>query len=96
MKVFEQPSRGDNMIIYIQQHEEPNLKELAASLLHKNIFVEWPYLREAHIVGVSNLKWRINLINPQKGYSPDNIVKEELTGACAVQWTTETKSIIET
>ncbi|XP_047351100.1 5'-3' exoribonuclease 1 isoform X1 [Vespa velutina] len=96
VKVFEQPSRGDNMILYIQQQEEPNLRQLAASLLHKTIFVEWPYLREAHIVGVSNHKWRINLINPQKEYSSDNIVEEELKGACAVQWTSEIKSIVET
>ncbi|XP_043669186.1 5'-3' exoribonuclease 1 isoform X2 [Vespula pensylvanica] len=96
VKVFEQPSRGENMILYIQQQEEPNLKQLAASLLHKNIFVEWPYLREAHVVGISNLKWRINLKNPQIGYSSDNIVEEELKGACAVQWTSEIKSIVET
>ncbi|KAF7400707.1 hypothetical protein HZH66_005891 [Vespula vulgaris] len=96
VKVFEQPSRGENMILYIQQQEEPNLKQLAASLLHKNIFVEWPYLREAHVVGLSNPKWRINLKNPQIGYSSDNIVEEELKGACAVQWTSEMKSIVET
>ncbi|KAF7403530.1 hypothetical protein HZH68_006324 [Vespula germanica] len=96
VKVFEQPSRGENMILYIQQQEEPNIKQLAASLLHKNIFVEWPYLREAHVVGISNPKWRINLKNPQIGYSSDNIVEEELKGACAVQWTSEMKSIVET
>lgn len=95
MKVFDQPSRNDNMILYIQQQDEPNLEQLAASLLNKKVYVEWPFLREAHVIGVSNFQWRINLINPQKEYSLNNIVSEELKAACAVQWTMEARSIVE-
>ncbi|XP_015189014.1 PREDICTED: 5'-3' exoribonuclease 1 isoform X2 [Polistes dominula] len=97
VKIFEQPSRNDNMILYIQQQEEqPNIKQLAASLLNKTIYVEWPYLREAHVVGVSDSKKKIHLIVPQLGYSSNNILEEELKGACATQWNSEIKSINET
>ncbi|KAK2584112.1 hypothetical protein KPH14_006553 [Odynerus spinipes] len=97
VKVFEQPSRGENIILYIKEQDNaPNIKELAASLLSKNIFVEWPYLREARVTAISTPKWRISLINPQLEYSPKNVQEEEMKEALTVQWTSEKKAIAST
>ncbi|KAI4476699.1 hypothetical protein M0802_014829, partial [Mischocyttarus mexicanus] len=97
VKVFEQVSRNENMILYIQQQEEqPNIKQLAASLLHKTIFVEWPYLREARVVGISDFKRRILLLSPQLGYSSNNVLEEELKVAYISQLNLEMKTIAET
>ncbi|XP_043500398.1 5'-3' exoribonuclease 1 [Polistes fuscatus] len=97
VKIFEQASRNDNMILYIQQQEEQhNIRVIAASLLNTTVFVEWPYLREALVIGVSDFKKRIHLITPQLGYSSSNLLEEELKGACLTQWNSEVKSISET
>lgn len=57
VKVFDQPSRGDNMIIVIDQTEEvfeKPLDSVAKELLSKIVFVGWPHLIEAKVVKVSD------------------------------------------
>lgn len=56
VKVFDQPSRGENMIIVV--NSDPELEKpldvIAKEMLSKTVFVGWPHLIEAKIVQVSN------------------------------------------
>lgn len=57
VKVFDQPSRGDNMIICVEQNEELYEKPLdvcAKELMSKTVFVGWPHLIEGKVVKVSD------------------------------------------
>lgn len=56
VKVFDQPSRGDNMIIVVETGAEleSQLKDVAKDLLSKSIFVGWPHLVEGKVVEVSD------------------------------------------
>lgn len=55
IKVFEQPSRSESMIIKI---DEPlldvDLSTLASMFMDKIVYVGWPHLREAKVIGVSD------------------------------------------
>lgn len=61
IKVFEQPSRNENMIIKI---EEPlldvDLKTLASMYMNKVVYIGWPHLHEAKVVGVSDKAAKID------------------------------------
>lgn len=56
VKVFDQPSRGENMIIKIDQLDdlETSTQEIAKELLNKTVFVGWPHLIEAKVVKLSD------------------------------------------
>ncbi|KAG7320040.1 hypothetical protein KOW79_017183 [Hemibagrus wyckioides] len=54
--VFQQSSRGENMMLEIlsSQQGEPVLEDVAALVLGKCVFVNWPHLEEARVVAVSD------------------------------------------
>lgn len=54
--VFQQSSRGENMILEIlpSQQGEPVQEDVAALVLGKCVFVNWPHLEEARVVAVSD------------------------------------------
>lgn len=55
VKVFDQPSRGENMIIQVK-HEESDgkpINEVSKQLMGKIVHVGWPHLIEAKVVRVS-------------------------------------------
>jgi len=54
VKVFDQPSRNDNLIIQVVQNDAKDTNVLAKELLGKEIFVGWPHLREAKVIRVSD------------------------------------------
>lgn len=55
VKVFEQPSRNESMIIHIVEiRPELSTEELADKYLDKNVYIGWPHLREAKVIGVSD------------------------------------------
>ena len=57
VNIFGFPSRRDSLCLSVgaeQLTEEINVKELGEKYLGKSIFVEFPYLKEALVVGVSN------------------------------------------
>ena len=54
VKVFEQSSRGENMMLYIEDQGNPNLEEVANQLLNQEIWVSWPHMVEAKVVSISN------------------------------------------
>ncbi|CAG0878937.1 unnamed protein product [Darwinula stevensoni] len=61
VKVFQQNSRGENMILEIQNQGSPNIAEVARDLLGHPIFVSWPHLIEAKVIGVCNEEWSLHL-----------------------------------
>ncbi|XP_068593767.1 5'-3' exoribonuclease 1 [Cebidichthys violaceus] len=54
--VFQQSSRGENMMLNIlpSQEGEPVCDDVAAQVLGKSVFVNWPHLEEARIIAVSD------------------------------------------
>lgn len=57
VKVFEQSSRGENMMLYIEDDKQgpnPSLEEVADQLLNQEIWVSWPHMVEAKVVSISN------------------------------------------
>lgn len=59
--VFDQPSRGENMILSIENQGKPDPEEVATHLLGKSIFVAWPHLVEARVYSVSNHEFNLSL-----------------------------------
>uniref|UniRef100_A0A4W3HGU5 5'-3' exoribonuclease 1 n=1 Tax=Callorhinchus milii TaxID=7868 RepID=A0A4W3HGU5_CALMI len=56
VQVFQQPSRGENMILEIlpPKQEEESVDDIAQQVLAKPVFVNWPHLEEARVVAVSD------------------------------------------
>lgn len=58
VRVFDQPSRGENMIIVVQPGTDVEIetKDLATELLGTSVFVSWPHLMEAKVMKISDEK----------------------------------------
>ncbi|XP_028906650.1 5'-3' exoribonuclease 1 isoform X2 [Ornithorhynchus anatinus] len=68
VQVFQQSSRGENMLLEIHVNEQPNeltIENVAASVLGKSVFVNWPHLEEARVVAVSDGETKFFLEEPQ-------------------------------
>lgn len=96
VKVFQQVSRGENMILYITPKQTPSLENLASQLLGKSVYVNWPYLKEALVTGVANCNTKFTLIDPLVGYNQDNVNKENIKGLSVAEWNMQMKHISET
>ncbi|XP_029664328.1 5'-3' exoribonuclease 1 isoform X1 [Formica exsecta] len=96
VKVFQQASMGENMILSIISNEAPNLTTLASELLGKSVYVGWPHLKEALVIGVADNDVKFSLINPLEGYSDNNLKKEVVKDLLAVEWRTQKKQIRDT
>lgn len=87
------------MILTVIQKTTPNLEELANKWIGKTVFVCWPHLLEAMIIGVSNDKTKIIMTNlPQKVMTSQSITlnKNKLDDKMVSLWNTQRKSITET
>ncbi|XP_043990762.1 5'-3' exoribonuclease 1 [Gambusia affinis] len=64
--VFQQSSRGENMILDIlpSQDGETICDHVAAELLGKPVFVNWPHLEEARVIAVSDGETKFALEEP--------------------------------
>ncbi|XP_046595171.1 5'-3' exoribonuclease 1 isoform X1 [Neodiprion lecontei] len=91
VKVFEQVSRGENMILQIVPSDARNLADLAGQILGTSIFVSWPHLVEARVVAVSNREVKYTLSADRN----ETIVKEEMRGPLSVQWNQTKRAISE-
>lgn len=96
VKVFQQPSMGENMILSIKPKETSDLTTLASKLLGKSVYVEWPHLKEALVIGVADNNVKFSLINPLECYSNNNLKKEEVKDLLAAEWSAQNKQICET
>ena len=52
VKVFEQASRGENMMLTIEDQGNPDAQEVANELLGQEIWVAWPHMIEAMVSSV--------------------------------------------
>lgn len=83
------------MILKIISKPTPNLTTLASELLGKSVYVEWPHLKEALVIGVADCNVKFSLNNPLSGYSQDNLKKEDVKGALAAEWNAQRRQIRE-
>ncbi|OWR44090.1 5'-3' exoribonuclease 1 isoform 1 [Danaus plexippus plexippus] len=94
VKVFDQPSRNENMMLQIvpTATTDPALEELAAKILGQVVWVGWPHLTRAKVLSISNEKIRLhyNNQNPELPYTT-----EHNTGNLHQQWISERSTIIE-
>ncbi|CAK9827029.1 5'-3' exoribonuclease 1 [Anthophora retusa] len=65
VKVFQKLSCMKSMILHVKSLPKTDLTTIGSKLLGKTVFVNWPHLKEAQVVGVSNCNNKLNLINPQ-------------------------------
>ncbi|ELK34946.1 5'-3' exoribonuclease 1 [Myotis davidii] len=57
VQVFQQSSRGENMMLEIlvnAESDELSVENVASLVLGKSVFVNWPHLEEARVVGISD------------------------------------------
>lgn len=87
---------GENMILSIKPKETSDLTTLASKLLGKSVYVEWPHLKEALVIGVADNNVKFSLINPLECYSNNNLKKEEVKDLLAAEWSAQNKQICET
>nr|XP_033337296.1 5'-3' exoribonuclease 1 [Megalopta genalis] len=95
VKVFEHHSYRDSMIIYIKSPSETEFKSVTSELLGKIVYVEWPFLTEAQVIAVSISSSKLSLVDPQTGYSPENVKEEELKAAHHTLWNSQAKQITD-
>lgn len=63
IKVFQQPSRNESMIIRIvDEKQELDTDALAKHYIDREIYVGWPHLRLAKVVSVSDFNVRIEKV----------------------------------
>lgn len=73
------------MILSITPQQTPDLEVLASQLLGNSIYVDWPHLKEALVIGVTDSVEKYSLINISLGYSNDNLKKEEVKDTLALE-----------
>nr|KAF6476912.1 5'-3' exoribonuclease 1 [Rousettus aegyptiacus] len=67
VQVFQQSSRGENMMLEIlvgAESDELSIENVASSVLGKSVFVNWPHLEEARVVGISDGETKFYLEEP--------------------------------
>ncbi|CAI9569411.1 unnamed protein product [Staurois parvus] len=67
VQVFQQSSRGENMILEIvvdEDSDNTNVESVASAVLGKSVFVNWPHLEEARVVAVSDGEVKFYLEEP--------------------------------
>ncbi|KYM94136.1 PREDICTED: 5'-3' exoribonuclease 1 [Cyphomyrmex costatus] len=95
VKVFQQHSVLDSMILTIISKPTPDLTTLASNVLGKSVYVEWPHLKEVLVVGVADCNVKLSLINQLGSYSDNNLKKEDVKGALAAEWNIVCKQVKE-
>ncbi|XP_045858037.1 5'-3' exoribonuclease 1 isoform X6 [Meles meles] len=104
VQVFQQSSRGENMMLEILVNAESDelcVENIASSVLGKSVFVNWPHLEEARVVGISDGETKFYLEEPpgtQKLYlgrtaPPSKVV--HLGDKEQSNWTKEVQGISE-
>ncbi|XP_078420319.1 5'-3' exoribonuclease 1 isoform X2 [Cetorhinus maximus] len=65
VQIFQQPSRGENMLLeLLPKEEEENVDDVANNELGWPVFLNWPHLEEARVVAVSNQEMKYYLEEP--------------------------------
>ena len=84
VRVFDQPSRSENMIIVVQPGTdiEKETKDLANELLGTSIFVSWPHLMEAKVMKISDEKHTYMLNNSVQDTDTKRFLSDVQTVKC--------------
>ncbi|KAJ8958884.1 hypothetical protein NQ318_019652 [Aromia moschata] len=90
IRVFESPSRNENMIVQIIPDEKFSGEMIPVDLLGTSVFVGWPHLVEAKVVAISNSKRKYVNIGQAGEYN-----YEDRTGPLVSQFEQEINSITE-
>nr|CAD7460816.1 unnamed protein product [Timema tahoe] len=88
VKVFQQPSRHDSLVLSITDQGKKDVKAVALELLGKSIFVGWPHLIEARVQAVSDREVRYFL--PSGG---SQMAVEDVRGSMTSQWNMSKRGI---
>ncbi|KAJ8673539.1 hypothetical protein QAD02_004801 [Eretmocerus hayati] len=72
------PPNVETMVLNLTPKPIPKLEEIAELLLGQSVFVNWPHFKEAHVIGVTDMKNDIYLENFWKKYDKDNVKVSEL------------------
>uniref|UniRef100_A0A2A4JDB6 5'-3' exoribonuclease 1 n=1 Tax=Heliothis virescens TaxID=7102 RepID=A0A2A4JDB6_HELVI len=99
VKVFDQPSRNDNMIVEIirDTEQQESLDQVAQDLLGRVIWVGWPHLTRAKVISVSDEKRRLHHVDKQNNNvnGAPTYTTEANFGNLHKQWISERSTIIE-
>ncbi|CAG9784859.1 unnamed protein product [Diatraea saccharalis] len=99
VKVFDQPSRNESMIIQIirDPNRDERLEAVAKDFLGRTIWVGWPHLTRAKVISVSNEKMRLHYVDQQNNNVSGcpNYTTETNAGNLHKQWISERATIIE-
>ncbi|CAB4003897.1 5 -3 exoribonuclease 1, partial [Paramuricea clavata] len=82
VKVFQMHSRGESMVLKIDETDELDVKEISDSLLGRPCYVGWPHLVEAFVTTVSDGSKKYLIAKD----SPENVVEVTLTESDASVW----------
>uniref|UniRef100_A0A673FXW9 5'-3' exoribonuclease 1 n=1 Tax=Sinocyclocheilus rhinocerous TaxID=307959 RepID=A0A673FXW9_9TELE len=99
--VFQQSSRGENMILEILASQEMEQVDIAALVLGKSLFVNWPHLMEARVVAVSDGETKFSLDEPSGsqmlylGNTPPPAKVTHLTDKEQKEWVKEVQGLSE-
>lgn len=90
VQVFDQASRGDNMILTLLNTKEVSsltLQDAADKFLGKDVYCGWPHLSEGKVVGVADGSKRYNLLTSGK------VAVESLSNNLAAQCESTKKAV---
>ncbi|XP_017777725.1 PREDICTED: 5'-3' exoribonuclease 1 [Nicrophorus vespilloides] len=90
VKVFEQNSREENMVIKLENEITDSIDVVAEELLGKIVFVGWPHLVEAKVVAVSNKEAKYKASD-----LPGKFIIEQLNGNIAQNWQVDKSTIVD-
>uniref|UniRef100_A0A1A7XG93 5'-3' exoribonuclease 1 n=3 Tax=Iconisemion striatum TaxID=60296 RepID=A0A1A7XG93_9TELE len=102
--VFQQSSRGDNMMLELlpSQDGETVCEDVAAQVLGKTVFVNWPHLEEARVIAVSDGETRFALEEPpgvqqvyDRSSSPPPTIVSLLSDKEQKEWVKDVQGITE-
>ena len=98
VKVFEQASRLENMILTLLPQQKPSILDVANQILGKSIFTSWPHLTEALVISVSDVKKKISIVSGdhkklENGSLNYNV--EDMDDKSVMYWNSQRKTIIE-
>ncbi|XP_072396590.1 5'-3' exoribonuclease 1 isoform X2 [Diabrotica undecimpunctata] len=77
VKVFEQPSRNESMIIHVIPNSKFIGDMIPVDLLGTSVFIAWPHLIEAKVVAISNLNKKFISMGGPNQYNTINLKESD-------------------
>lgn len=77
VRVFEQTSRGESMLLTLENQGRPDIREVAQAMIGKEVWVGWPHLIEAKVTAVSNQSSLVS--DPERMEGPPPEFRNQVT-----------------